>query len=326
MIKKVQSSELRVRRVKEFKSSRVFPTLKLANSKILQLIFWFLIVSLSSQLLTLNSLYALFNNAQLIAARPLALGGAYVAVSDDANAVNINPAGLTQLTASELALSYSNLYSVSSLSEGLVAFGIPWGFNSFGISYQRLSLTDIFKEETFTFSYARALRRTISLGLNLKLLRASAGNFSAADVSSLGSATEWSSDISLWTRPWEPFSLGLAVYDLNSPRLRLLSDSVGEKIRPTVRGGFSYHPKPFILLSGDLHTENGAFKNLGGNYHFGAELLFAKAIALRLGVDRNKFTGGVGFQQRWLKVDFAFFNQGDLGLLYRVSTSFLWGK
>lgn len=270
--------------------------------------------------------YALFNSTQLPTARPLSLGGAYVAIADDAGAINVNPAGLTQLTGSELALSYNNLYGVSDLSESQLLFGVPWNFNSFGFSYHRLALTDIYKEETFTTSYARMLRRNISLGLNLKLLRLSLGHFSANDVSAQDSVSEWSGDLALWSKPLESLSLGLTLLDFNTPQFRAVSNSSGERIYSTVRAGLAYRPKPFVIFSGELQTERGLFVHLGDNYHFGSELMVAKIIALRLGVDRNKLTGGIGFKYRWTSVDFAFFHQGELGLLYRVSAAFRWGQ
>lgn len=269
--------------------------------------------------------HAIFDSTQYTGARPLSMGGAYVAVADEANAININPSGLSQLKVPEISLSYSNMYGISNLSDNYLAFALPYGLNSFGASYRRLSLIDIYKEETFTASYARELRQTVSVGVNFKALRLSVGNFSASDASSNSSDTEWSTDLGVWAHPAEPLTAGFVVQDLNSPRLRLLSNSSGELIYPTFRSGFAYRPKSFVIFSGDIHTEKGTFRNLGNNYHFGFEIFFAKTIGLRLGVDRSKFTGGIGFELRKTSIDFGFYNQGELGLLYRVSAAFRWG-
>ena len=45
-------------------------------------------------------------------ARPLGMGGAFVGVADDANALNWNPAGLPGLRRTEFTSSYSNLYEL----------------------------------------------------------------------------------------------------------------------------------------------------------------------------------------------------------------------
>ena len=93
------------------------------------------------------------------------------------------------MSQSELALTYNNFYGASNLSDNAIGFAIPWNLNCFGISYERLALSDIFKEENFTASYARTLRRNISMGINLKVLRATIGNFSASDVSAHTNST-----------------------------------------------------------------------------------------------------------------------------------------
>lgn len=290
-------------------------------NKIQKLLF---LVFLISYLASRISLLALFSNDQFFSARPLSLGGAYVAVADDSSAVNTNPAGLSSLPSTELSLTFSQPYGIPALTESYAAFAIPWKLNAFGSSYRRLSLASALTEESFTFSYARMLRQAISIGFNLKLLRLTLGEFSGGGVSSLANASEISTDLGFFAKPWEQFALGFVFYDLNAPTMRLLANSSGQKINTNARLGISYQPKDFVLFTGEIQTEKGALKNLGENYHFGTELLFAESIAFRMGVDRNKFTGGAGIRHRGLKIDFAFFHQGDLGLLYKASVAFQW--
>ena len=69
-------------------------------------------------------------------ARPLGMGGAFVGVADDANALNWNPAGLPGLRRTEFTSSYSNLYELGISHSYLgfvrnfsdrIAFGLDWG-------------------------------------------------------------------------------------------------------------------------------------------------------------------------------------------------------
>ena len=44
--------------------------------------------------------------------RPFGMGGAFVAIADDANAINWNPSGLPGLRRKEFTSTYSNLYDM----------------------------------------------------------------------------------------------------------------------------------------------------------------------------------------------------------------------
>ena len=47
-----------------------------------------------------------------VGARPLSMGGAFVALADDGNVVTWNPAGLPRLRRTEFTLTYTNLYNL----------------------------------------------------------------------------------------------------------------------------------------------------------------------------------------------------------------------
>ena len=68
--------------------------------------------------------------------RPLGMGGAFIAIADDANAISWNPAGLPGLRRKEFTSTYSDLYSLGITKSymGLVlpfsdeiALGLDWG-------------------------------------------------------------------------------------------------------------------------------------------------------------------------------------------------------
>ena len=48
----------------------------------------------------------------LYGSRPLSMGGAFTAVSDDANAITWNPAGLPGLRSTEFTSTYADLYAM----------------------------------------------------------------------------------------------------------------------------------------------------------------------------------------------------------------------
>ena len=68
--------------------------------------------------------------------RPLGMGGAFVAVADDANTINWNPAGLPGLRRTEFTSTYSDLYKLGITHSYLgfvrnfsdrIGFGLDWG-------------------------------------------------------------------------------------------------------------------------------------------------------------------------------------------------------
>ena len=52
------------------------------------------------------------NDQLFIGTRPLSMGGAFIAVADDANTITWNPAGLPGLRRTEFTSTYSDLYAM----------------------------------------------------------------------------------------------------------------------------------------------------------------------------------------------------------------------
>jgi len=110
------------------------------NTRILPiLVFLYLISSLSAygaekyagEFLTLG-----------VGARPLSMGGSYVAISDDSTAAYWNPAGLGKLTHSEAAFMHSTLFGLDSYD--FFNYVQPFGKGGvFGLSWLRVGVDDI---------------------------------------------------------------------------------------------------------------------------------------------------------------------------------------
>ena len=105
--------------------------------------------------------------------RPLGMGGAFVAVADDANTINWNPAGLPGLRRTEFTSTYSDLYRLGITHSyfGLVrnfsdriALGLDWG--SLGFDDKEL----LFSENKLNISLGIQALKSLSFGLNSKYL------------------------------------------------------------------------------------------------------------------------------------------------------------
>ena len=74
-------------------------------------------------------------------ARPASMGGSFVAVVDDANAIFLNPSGLTQLSGKALTTTYARLFPCveeEKLHQGMVGFVLPMGgVGVLGLGWQK---------------------------------------------------------------------------------------------------------------------------------------------------------------------------------------------
>ena len=107
-------------------------------------------------------------------ARPMGMGGSFVALADDANAVLWNPAGLVCLRSSQLTGMYARQMGL--IPTGFMGFAQPVSDrNSLGAGI--ISAGDAaLREMTALLAVAHRLRPNLSLGLSVKARMATYGN------------------------------------------------------------------------------------------------------------------------------------------------------
>jgi len=194
------------------------------------------------------------------------MGGAYAAVSDDAEGALHNPAGLARLETRELALMYAKPFAGLDLSAGTdgdtsldmnrAAFAFPTRrLGSFGFSWANFNTRGLYEEQTRALSYARGVHDLLwpekgpelFLGVNLKSLsheylldertRQTEGTSSASPFRAGTSETVFSVDAGLQVRPLERLTIGLAGRDMNAPDAGL---AVRDPVAPEYRLGAAF--------------------------------------------------------------------------------------
>lgn len=246
-------------------------------------------------------------------ARAIGIGGAFIGVADDENAVRRNPAGLTRLdryavgfeqTPSRLfdALETSYLSAVLPASEKM-ALGIDW--LQVGITDEELDSN----RSSFNFAYSYALLSQLSLGANLKYFTWSI----ALDGRSRGAATGWGTDVGLLFQPHPRWKLGVLAQDfigfgsgvgLSSGTWIRHDSDTSEEIFPTAyKFGVAYRPVSSWLISADLTDR----------LQLGAEFLPYRNFAIRAGFQKDLYTPepptyslGGSVRYRWMDFNVAY--------------------
>jgi len=268
--------------------------------------------------------------------RAQAMGGAFVAVADDASAAFWNPGGLGLLPRLQLEASQATRER-SDFRESAVVVAAPswrWGvgaitlrhFGAGGIEHrdERNTLLGELSdsESEIGVSYARHVGETWAVGGTLKLQRQSLGGLAA---------TGFGADLGVIVRgdvlpgpqaPWlSRLSLGLSARNAIEPSLRLERDAVADPT--TMRTGLAYRldlPGGRSMVAAlDLETSRA----VDARVHAGLEARLHPMLALRAGFDRGRLTAGTRMAWRDLALDYTWRDEDGASAQYLgLSTAF----
>ncbi len=310
------------------------------------IMFYVLLLTHDFGLRTSDCLYAAFDEFSP-GVRPAALGGAFTAISDDANAVFYNPAGLYRVEKNEFLASYGRLYfgldDDSNIGTSLISYINPFGkYGTAGLGIYSLSLSDLYSEKMLSFSYGFRVVPKLGVGLTMKSLSHKYGSDdyteNAIDDSgnSLGEAdpvfkdatskSKLSSDFGIFYRPDSKYNLGFVMQNINSPDIGL---NETDKVEKTYRTGFAYTPKA-ANMSIEILSKSGDTDITSGFEKYFSQKTFALRGSLTFGSnDLRRLTLGLGINQKNYKLDYVFVYPlvgiNDTYGTHKVSVSVLFG-
>ena len=274
-------------------------------------------------LLTPRPVRADFRHARM-GPRPRAMGSAFIAVADDANAVYWNPSGMTQLERFEITGCRTLLYGVDELSNDYISMAYHWrGIAAFGVSWVRLDLEDIYHEDTINLAVAGNVPWLdgLSVGGSLKIFNLSAPGYEKYnDPAYEGRDIKPGFDLGIHYSSKRNWTIGAVLYNLNEPKLKLLRTT--EHPDPVYRDmaiGASYIFSDLLLLSYDLKTRYGDLGNTIGR--IGSEVWFFEAVALRGGFEQEHMTAGFGLKHDRWQVDVMLETHYELGNTYQFAAT-----
>lgn len=262
-----------------------------------------------------------------VGARAMALSNAFVAVADDATSGYWNPAGLTRIeTNIQVALMHTRYFAgLASYDYGSIAFNVGER-SAFGASYVRFGVDDIpdtselidaegninydrirsfsASDNAFMLSYGHLITNRLSIGVNAKIIRRTAGSFAGAwgfglDAGLQYTANDWSfafmgrditSTFNAWSyqlddRMREVFTLTgneipensleitLPAFILGASRNLLFLDRVGVMASADLR--FTTDGRRNVMFKGDPVSMDPSL---------GLEINYNKVIYLRAGI------------------------------------------
>ncbi len=248
--------------------------------------------------------YAAFNEIG-IGARPLGLGGAFVALADDSNATNYNAAGLSYITDIHISATHAQRFN-GLVSHNTIIGIIPFGsLGTIGASIGILTEdSDIYREQTIRMSYGRTIIKQFGIGINLKFLGTSydeTNEFVAENPYFTNtSSSAFSVDLGLLAKPFNSLSIGVSVENL-VPADVSISDLQTDSVPMNIRAGIAYSLESIAEMSAQGAAISNLLKATLGTVEVtsregeiytssGIEIWVNKAIAIRGGFG-SKNTG-----------------------------------
>jgi tetratricopeptide (TPR) repeat protein len=224
--------------------------------------------------------------------RPLALGGAYTAVAEGADALYWNPAGLGRLRVSSLRATTANQFGLG-IRDNLLSLASPaWQGLGFGLEWYHSGFSDGGLEDglnRISFGLGWQPVRRVSLGAAAKY-RQYKQTYQSVDQ---GTGSGIGMDFGALVMPRHNVSLGVAWRDAGGSTLRYDDGSTSRPFDGVLAAGGAWQVIPTVLVVADVDRDA----------HAGVEWQLLQALAVRGGwtkdldgLDGSRLSLGFGLQ------------------------------
>jgi len=243
-----------------------------------------------------------------VGARPLAMGGAFIGLADDANATYWNPAGIARFQGNKATAMYTatNRDNINYLGYAAYAGRLAGRNAGYGFSYvsHRLDLGGYGTDDQTWLWLSGAFRANAdtTVGLNVR--------FTNDSISGL--STEAGLDVAILRVVDEKWSVGLLIQNINEPNIKDGATTVAVNAR-NIRPGIAYHYDERTVITADIYD---MFDHSGAMaLRVGGERVLPSGLAVRAGYyGAGSCTGvtlGLGGRMGRVQVDGALMT-GDL--------------
>jgi len=267
-------------------------------------------------------------------ARSLAMGGAYVALADEASAPYWNPAGLAQIEEHQFLSMYAPFFEGTSYNfisyvhplRKLGSLGISdvflysGGFEEVSAGGEVTGASSSVWKNAVIISYGNRIHRRISLGASLKLINEQVMKYSGSGQGI---------DLGILCKAADRLSIGLAVQNVLQPKVTLRYDP--DVYKTNLKAGIALNTlSKRLTLTADINklVDEKAYFSAGVEISPWdmATSSSLKKVDLRLGINHlQRITLGMGLRIKFLSLDYAF-NSHRIGDLHRFGLTFRWGS
>ena len=274
-----------------------------------------------------------------VGARALAMGSAFTAVADNADAPFWNPAGLSGIKDNEITAMQTKLSTDA--DHYYVSYVTPLFGGGLGLSWIQVGMASIsqtgaatseynevvnlgifsYFSNAYLLAYGQNITDDLSFGITDKYLTSDMpGLVSIEGASAYG----YSVTPGLLYKPTKELSIGLKVDEMVN--YQKWGTDTGETVPSKTRFGLAYRTAVFslpLLIAGDVSQINKAGYLPEGSA--GAELKFGQ-LAFRVGYSDQAMSGGAGFEAEHIAIDYAYVTQTSLTKdnVHRVSLTGKW--
>ncbi len=300
---------------------------KAAETLILMFIISMLLVSILASVAAAGSVATKSGQFLKIGAgaRAMAMGGAQVALANDAYALYWNPAGLSAIKRREAIFSY--MFHVQDMKLGYLGVITPHKKGVMGTSISYLTHDDIlgYDHAAKSTGWFEAGDMAVDVSYGQKVgKRFSAG----ANIKFISEKIDTNQDIGIgldlggmfWMNKYA--SMGAVLKNVTLKGLKL--DKKGESLPTTLTIGIACQiPEADLNLACDatIPSDNNAYLNAGVEYSY------QRSLTARLGVrggpvNDSALTAGFGYSFGLFGIDYAIEPFGDMGSSHHVSVQY----
>ena len=261
-----------------------------------------------------------------LGAKSVAMGGACVALADDADGALVNPAGISiirgqQIVATMAAL-YVGLSDGSAISQNIVGYTFQQNkVGTLGVAWERLAAGNLYSENVLAFSIARSMGfyltegendrpNNLSLGATLNLMNWDSGPTVGTDGKVIEDLPGWrgySFDVGFVVWPSENTPVALVLQNINRPNIASDHSRTEEELSPAARMGVATMGKrvtwamDMVLQSGEIDLRVGLERRYSWN------LIIRAGLSLENLAWGTSLTLGAGYRASdSLRIDYAF--------------------
>lgn len=266
-----------------------------------------------------------------IGARALAMGGAFVAVADDATAVVWNPAGLAQLNDTRIGGMATDLYGLG-VTHQFIGAVTTFANLGIGLAWERGAVSGQIVDEDGNAGEAFDWNESAivgSLATNVMDIGLAGANvkYYMADSGLGDKASGIGFDLGILIKLGDMFAIGVSATDLGGSKISW-DGGATDIVSGLYKAGVAMKlVNGMLVIASDLDFDG---TNIG-DAHIGLEFKIIKELALRAGAVLTNnfsdyyFTVGAGINVAGLYVDVAYILEETLGNTLVLSAEFSLG-